>query len=40
MEKAWRPEHTLTLNTVRNLGNFCAGQGKIAEAEEMYVRTL
>ena len=35
-EKAWGPEHTLTLNTVNNLGLLYADQGKLAEAEKMY----
>jgi len=39
-EKAWGPEHTSTLDTVNNLGNLYADQGKIVDAEEMYVRTL
>ncbi len=32
-EKAWGPEHTSTLNTVNNLGNLYAKQGKLAEGE-------
>jgi hypothetical protein len=39
-EKAWGPEHTSTLDMVNNLGNLYADQGKIVEAEEMYVRAL
>ncbi|KAF1817833.1 uncharacterized protein K489DRAFT_303975, partial [Dissoconium aciculare CBS 342.82] len=33
-------EHTSTLDTVNNLGNLYSNQGKMAEAEEMYVRAL
>jgi tetratricopeptide (TPR) repeat protein len=32
-EKKWGPEHTSTLNTVHNLGNFYKDQGKLVEAE-------
>jgi tetratricopeptide (TPR) repeat protein len=32
-EKAWGPEHTSTLNTVKNLG-------RLNEAEKMYQRAL
>jgi tetratricopeptide (TPR) repeat protein len=39
-EKAWGPEHISTLNTVNNLGFLYADQGKMDEAEEMYVRAL
>ncbi|SLM38656.1 nb-arc and tpr domain protein, partial [Lasallia pustulata] len=39
-EKAWGPEHPLTLRTVDNLGNVYADQGKMAEAEAMYRRAL
>src|SRR2546421_9579590 len=39
-EKAWGPEHTSTLKTVKNLGNLYAAQGKMSEAEAMYVRAL
>ncbi|KAL5325418.1 hypothetical protein ACEPPN_006543 [Leptodophora sp. 'Broadleaf-Isolate-01'] len=39
-EKAWGPEHTLTLSTVNNLGNLYASQGKLVEAEQMYQRAL
>jgi tetratricopeptide (TPR) repeat protein len=39
-EKAWGPEHTSTLDTVNNLGNLYANQGKLAEAEAMYQRAL
>ena len=38
-EKAWGPEHTLTLNTVHNLGLLYSNQGK-KEAEDMYLRAL
>ena len=30
----------MTLDTVNNLGNLYADQGKIIEAEEIYMRTL
>ncbi|KAI0107085.1 hypothetical protein GGR51DRAFT_517343 [Nemania sp. FL0031] len=39
-EKAWGPEHTLTLSTVNNLGNLYSNQGKLEEAEAMYIRAL
>jgi len=39
-EKALGPDHTLTLNTINNLGVLYADQGKLAEAEEMYARAL
>lgn len=39
-EKAWGPEHTSRLDTVKNLGNLYTDQGKMAEAEKMYVRAL
>jgi tetratricopeptide (TPR) repeat protein len=39
-EKAWGPEHTPTLDTVNNLGNLYADQGKLTEAEQMYQRAL
>ena len=39
-EKAWGPEHTITLITVNNLGNLYIDQGKITEAEKMYQRAL
>ena len=39
-EKAWGPEHTSTLDTVNNLGNLYANQGKMQEAEAMYRRAL
>jgi len=39
-EKAWGAEHMSMLDTADNLGPLCADQGKIAEAEAMYVRAL
>ena len=39
-EKAWGPDHTSTLDTVNNLGSLYADQGKMNEAEEMYLRAL
>ncbi|KAH6646122.1 kinesin light chain [Truncatella angustata] len=39
-EKVWGPDHTLTLDTVNNLGNLYSDQGKMQEAEEMYLRAL
>ena len=39
-EKAWGAEHTSTLNTVNNLGVLYSNQGKMAEAEAMYMRAL
>jgi hypothetical protein len=33
-------EHTSTLNTVNNLGLLYVDQGKMMEAEEMYMRVL
>jgi len=39
-EKALGPEHTSRLDTINNLGTLYASQGKMAEAEEMYVRAL
>jgi tetratricopeptide (TPR) repeat protein len=39
-EEALRPDHTSTLNTVNNLGLLYADQGKLAEAEKMYIRAL
>jgi Tfp pilus assembly protein PilF len=39
-EKAWRAEHTSTLDTANNLGLFYKNQGKMVNAEEMYVRAL
>ena len=34
------PYHTSTLHTVNNLGLLYRGQGKLAEAEQMFVRAL
>jgi tetratricopeptide (TPR) repeat protein len=39
-EKAWGPEHTLTLRMINNLGLLYADQGKLVEAEQMYQRAL
>jgi Tfp pilus assembly protein PilF len=39
-EKALGPDHTLTLDTVHNLGVLYADQGKLDKAEEMYQRAL
>ncbi|TAQ87453.1 hypothetical protein B7494_g4230 [Chlorociboria aeruginascens] len=39
-EKAWGPKHTSTLETINNLGNLYADQGKLIEAEQMYQRAL
>jgi tetratricopeptide (TPR) repeat protein len=39
-EEALEPNHTLTLQTVNNLGNLYADQGKLGEAEQMYARAL
>ena len=39
-EKAWGAEHTLTLNTVNNLGSLYKAQGKMTEAETMFMRAL
>ena len=39
-EKAWGPDHTSTLDTVNNLGNLYSDLGRMAEAEEMYLRAL
>jgi tetratricopeptide (TPR) repeat protein len=39
-EKAWGPEHTLTLDTVNNLGNLYKNQEKLDEAKKMYQRAL
>src|SRR2546423_8025095 len=36
-EKALGAEHTSTLDTVNNLGNLYNNQGKMAEAEAMYL---
>ncbi|OCK81058.1 hypothetical protein K432DRAFT_296369, partial [Lepidopterella palustris CBS 459.81] len=34
------PKHASTLRTVNNLGLLYADQGKLGEAEEMYMRAL
>ena len=39
-EKVMGLEHTLTLNTVNNLGTLYRKQGKMVEAEQMYIRAL
>jgi len=39
-EKALGPEYLSRLDTVNNLGTLYAGQGKMAEIEEMYVWAL
>jgi len=39
-EEALGPKHTSTLMTVNNLGNLYADQGKLGEAEKMYMRAL
>jgi tetratricopeptide (TPR) repeat protein len=39
-EKALGPDHTSTLDTVNNLGTLYRAQGKLTEAEEMYLRAL
>jgi hypothetical protein len=39
-EKALGPDHTLTLDTVYNLGTLYKNQGKLVEAEAMYIRAL
>ena len=39
-EEAGGLEHTSTLHTVNNLNLLYANQGKIVEAEEMYMRTV
>jgi tetratricopeptide (TPR) repeat protein len=39
-EQAWGAKHTLTLDTVNNLGNLYRNQGKMKDAEEMYLRAL
>lgn len=39
-EKAYGLEHTLTLDTVNNLGNIYANLGKLVEAENAYQRAL
>jgi hypothetical protein len=37
-ERALEADHTSTLDTVNNLGVLYRDQGKLAEAEQMYVR--
>ncbi|CAG8293488.1 unnamed protein product, partial [Penicillium salamii] len=39
-EKALGPDHTSTLDTVKNLGNLFRSQGKLKEAEGMFYRAL
>ncbi len=39
-EEVLGPDHILTLNTVNNLGTLYSNQGKLAEAEKMYIRAL
>jgi tetratricopeptide (TPR) repeat protein len=39
-EKAWKPEHTLTLDTVNNLNNLYANLERLDEAKKMYLRAL
>ena len=39
-EEALGPDHTSTLDTVNNLGNLYTNQGKLAEAEKIYIRAL
>ena len=39
-EKALGPDHTSTLSAVHKLGLLYRGQGKLAEAEQMFVRAL
>lgn len=39
-ENSWGPEHITTLDTVNTLGKLYAKQGKVVEAEEMYMRAL
>jgi tetratricopeptide (TPR) repeat protein len=39
-EEALGPDHTSTLSTVGNLGLLYKDQGKLAEAEKMYIRAL
>ena len=36
-KKAWGPDHTSTLDTVNNLGLLYSDQGKLAEAEALYL---
>jgi len=39
-KKALGRDHTSTLDTVNNLGNLYADQGRLTEAESMYQRAL
>ena len=39
-EKALGPDHTSALSTVHNLGLLYGDQSKLAEAEQMYARSL
>ncbi|KAK5202327.1 hypothetical protein LTR41_011928 [Exophiala xenobiotica] len=39
-DKVLGPDHTSTLDTVNNLGVLYANQGKLVEAEKMYIRAL
>ncbi len=39
-EKALRPDHTDTLQTVNNLGNLYRDRGRLQEAAAMYERAL
>ena len=39
-EKAFGADHMSTLATINNLGSLYSDQGKLAEAEEMYMRAL
>ena len=39
-EEALGPKHTLTLDTVYNLGNLYYSIGRLAEAQKMYLRAL
>jgi Tfp pilus assembly protein PilF len=34
------PDHISTLDTVNNLGTLYSDQGKLAEAEKIYIRAL
>jgi hypothetical protein len=36
----WCLEHTLTFNTVNNLGAFYANQGKLVKTKQMYQQAL
>jgi hypothetical protein len=39
-EKALGPDHTSTLETANNLGVLYSAQGRLVEAEAMYIRAL